>query len=576
MQKLQTMLQDSPPEVLYAIAQIWGIEADKSTQAELIKHIAAVMLQPQNAVKIWEKLNPQERGAIQTLVASKQHQMTQMQFEMLHGKIRKMGRATLDRDKPHLHPLSPAEGLYYRGIVGEGFEQAATGLRPIIYIPADLMALLPLHQTSYSNLKADIAAELPPEAPEAPQNLTPLGGEEVENMQLADTSIVDDMTTLLAYLRIHSAAVVDDVFSPAEVERILPYFLVQDERRLAFLLGVGVSAELIQMQEGRAYPGKTKLQTWLSAARGTQLKDLAAAWRGSRIYQDLWHVPSLYPEPSGWSYDPVVGRETLLRFLKEYAPLTEWWSLDDLIELIKNADPAFQRPGGDYDSWYIRGADGDYLRGYASWDAVEGALLEFYCQGPLHWLGLADLAEESVRLSAYGRAFLGAAAWQNPNIKPDNILIQPDGILQASRRVPCVDRFQLARFTLWHKQTDPYTYKLNAAGLQQAAEQGITPAHVGAFLKRHLDGKPLPPKIAALLETWQGSAAAEVTFEQVWVVRTTSKEVLDRMYENPSLRRYLRSRLGDTAGVIDAEQWEALQQALTEVGIKVEIIPNKN
>lgn len=572
MQKLRSMLQDSPPEVLYAIAQVWGVEADKSSHQDLTKQLAAIMLKPENAAKIWETLSDKERGAIQTLAASKQHQMVLIQFEIINGKIRKMGRAQLEREQPHRQPTSAAEGLYYRGIIGETFEQAPTGLRPVVYIPTDLLAVLPLHQTSYSNLQPAEAEELPPEIMELPQNLMPLGSEEVENVRLADTSIVDDMTTLLAYLRIHSAAVVDDVFSPAEAERILPYFLVQDERRLAFLLGVGVRAEVIQMQDGRAYPGKTKLQTWLSAARATQLKDLADAWRSSHLYHDLWHVPGLFPEPGGAPYNPVIGRDALIKFLKQYAPPNDWWSLDDFIELVKTVDPAFQRPGGDYESWYIRSASGEYLRGFSSWDAVEGALLEFYCQGPLHWLGLVDLAEDAVRLTAYGRAFLGLAAWQNPNIKPDNVIVQPDGILQASRRVPCVDRFQVARFTLWDKNTDPYTYKLNAAGLQQAAAQGITPAHIGAFLKRHLDGKPIPPKIAALLETWQGSTAAEVTFEQLLVVRTTSKEVLDRLYENPSLRRYLRSRLGDTAGVIDPEQWEALQQALSELGIKVDIL----
>ncbi len=573
MQKLQSMLQDTPPEVLYAMAQVWGVNADKGSHKELVKQLMAVMLQPENAAQVWDKLNDKERGAIQMLVANKQHQMLFLQFELLNGEIRKMGRAQLERDKPHVQPASVAEGLYYRGIIGEGFEQAATGLRPIVYIPAELITVLPLHKTSYSQLEVIAADDLPPENPEPPQNLTPLSPEEVENIRLADTSIVDDMTTLLAYLRIHGAAVVDDDFVPAEVERILPYCLVQDERRLAFLLGVGISADLIYIQDGRAYPGKTQLQPWLSAARGTQLKDLATAWRSSIAYADLWHVPGLLPDPTGWSYNPVIGREVFATFLKQYAPSNEWWSLDDFIELVKAIDPAFQRPGGDYDSWYIRSASGDYLRGFSSWDAVEGALLEFYCQGPLHWLGLVDLAEDAVRLTAYGRAFLGLAAWQNPNIKPDNIIIQPDGILQASRRVPCVDRFQLARFTLWDKRSDPYTYKLNATSLQQAAGQGITPAHIAAFLKRHQDNKPLPPKIAALLETWQGSSAVtEVTFEQVLVVRTTSKEILDRIYDNPALRRYLRSRLGDTAGVIDGDQWEALQQALADIGIKVEIV----
>src|SRR5690606_33938934 len=150
---------------------------------------------------------------------------------------------------------------------------------------------------------------------------------------------------------------------------------------------------------------RAEVRRWLSEPRASQVRLLAEAWRGSTAFRDLWHVPGLFPEGMP-NYDPTVARTAMMNFLSEIAPEQEWWALDEFIEVVKHTDADFQRPGGDYDSWYIRSEAGDYLRGFESWDAVEGALLEFYITGPMHWLGLADLADDAARLTAYGRAFL--------------------------------------------------------------------------------------------------------------------------------------------------------------------------
>lgn len=566
MQNLHSLLSASDAGLLPALAQLWGVNITNLDGQEMVNHLAAAMLETDRASRIWDLLSEGERGALQLLVASGRR-MTMAQFERVYGKIRKMGRAQFERDRPHRQPATVAEGLFYRGLVGEGFEQSKTGLRAIVYIPDDLAAVLPLHKTSYAHLKAEPGNFMPAQ----PRALSPIDEDEIEDFRHADTSIVDDMTTLLAYVRVHTAGVEGETFLPVDSEKILPHLLIKDETRLAFLLQAGVSAELMQVQEGRVYAGKTKLQPWLSAQRATQMKELAEAWRSSNLYAELWHISGLYPE-AGWTYNAAAAREAFLGLLKQYTPVAGWWSLDEFIELVKAVDPDFQRPGGNYDSWYIRNDEGEYLRGFASWDAVEGALLEFYLHGPLHWLGLADVADDAVRLTAYGRAFLGQAAWTNPNIKPETVVVEADGTLIASRKVPTIDRFQLARFTTWQVSETPYLYKLDAGGLQQAAAQGITPAHIGAFLKRQLDNKPIPSRIAALLENWHGSSAAEVTFERVLVIRTTSSEILDRLYEAPPLRRYLKARLGPMAGVIDGEQSGAFKTALEEMGLKVEIL----
>ncbi len=47
-------------------------------------------------------------------------------------------------------------------------------------------------------------------------------------------------------------------------------------------------------------------------------------------------------------------------------------------------------------SWFIRRiSDEQYLRGFESWDEVDGALIRYLITGPLHWLGLVELAAPS-------------------------------------------------------------------------------------------------------------------------------------------------------------------------------------
>jgi hypothetical protein len=239
---------------------------------------------------------------------------------------------------------------------------------------------------------------------------------------------------------------------------------------------------------------------------------------------------------------------------------------------MKLHDRDFQRPNGDYSSWYIRSADGDYLTGEESWDAVDGALLHYYLNGPLHWLGLLDLADNAARLTAYGRALIHAKPWPSPPETTDKLTLQDDGSILVPRRASRIDRFQVARFAAWVSAGDPYVYRLEGASIAQAAEQGISASHIAGFLSKAAGDVSLPPAVARLLENWRVGASAQVTFERLVVLRTTSVETLDFIYETPDLRRYLGARLGPMAVVIRADQGRALQTALGEHGIEVELI----
>lgn len=566
MKKLLATLHDCDPGMLPALAEVWSVDSKSLSNDELIRQLQRAMLDPQQAEAAWDKLDEPARTALQLLVSSAQGRMKVGQFERFYGEIRKLGRAQIKREQPHLQGQRLAETLYYRGFIGQGFDKVDERLIGFVYVPTDLIEALPLHKTSFGEL----AAQSPP----AEDDLPRIGlVDDVDEVIAADTSIVDDMTTLLALLQAEARPLESkgERFAAATVEAVKPQLLRPSDIRLAFMLGVGLSAELIARQEDKAQPSRDQARAWLEATRAEQIRALARAWLESQSYRDMWHIPGLYPEDSGWSYDAAAARKAVMELLGDLLPEQGWVSINDLIEIIKEFEPDFQRLDGDYDQWYIRNDAGEYLSGFESWDAVEGSLVEFYIVGPMHWLGLVDIGEDVLRLTAYGRAFLGLSEWPQVQERSTRIEARQDGQLLASRRVNRFERFQLARFARCAAAADPYVYTLDAPGIQRAAAQGITAQHIGAFIRRHLEGKPMPLPIDKLLRNWRDGAKTTVTFEALTVLRTTAEGTLDKIFAIPALRRYLGARLGPMTCVVRAGQWETLQSRLGEHGIEVDI-----
>ena len=564
MKTLLATLRDYDPGMLPALAEVWGVESKSLADADLVRQLQGVMLDRQAAEAVWDTLDEPACSALQLLVSSAEGRMKVGQFERFYGKIRKMGKGQIKRERPHLQGASIAETLYYRGLIGEGFDKVGDNLIGFIYAPSDLIAALPLHRTSYEHLDQMEAA--------AEEDLPGLGMiEDVDDVSPADTSIVDDMTTLLAILQSLPAEVVEERFAPSAADAILPYLLRQNESRLAFMLGIGISAKLIALGDGRAQPSRNEARVWLSAARSEQIRALAAAWKQSQSWRDMWHIPGLYPEDSGWTYDPAAARNAIMGLLGDLLPDQGWVSVNDLIEVIKEFEPDFQRLNGDYDSWYIRNDAGEYLSGFESWDAVEGSLIEYYLVGPMHWLGLVDIGDDVARLTAYGRAFLEISDWPQQAEPPERITARSDGALVASRRVDRFERFQLARFAHCQAAGDPYIYAIDADGIQRAAAQDINTRQIQAFIAKHLEGNPIPLPILKLLRNWQDGAKAAVTLESLTVLRATSEETLEKIFAVPAFRRYLGPRLGPTACVVRADQWSELRRALGASGIEADI-----
>ena len=565
MKQLLATLRNYDPGMLPALADVWGVDSKRLQDDELIDALQKRMLDAAAAQAVWDKLDASQQGALRMLAGSAQKRIKSSLFAHTgNGKIRKLGRAQIARLRPHIDGESIAETLYYRGFIGEAHDKVAGGIVSFVYVPPDLADCLPLQKTSYDDLDGE-----PDIQPGNSVTLEILDEAPAEAIQAADTSLVDDLTSLLALLQAGKLSMADGQLTPESRAAVAPVLLRREAARLDFMLGIGISGRLISIEDGIAKPRRQEAREWLAATRSRQVRSLSAAWRGSSAWRDMWHIDGLYPDDSGWAYDAAAARQAVLGLLSDVLPAQGWVSVTELIDLIKDSEPDFQRLDGDYESWYIRNDEGEYLRGFESWDAVEGALIEYIIIGPMHWLGLVDIAGDLLRLTAYGRALLGLGDWPAQSERSLPFTAQDDGALLVSRRCSRFERFQLARFATCASASDPYIYRIDDESMQRAESQGISRQQALAFLSKQLAGAP-PLPVIKLLRDWGAVEKTRVTLESQIVLRTTSPEEMDKLFALPGWRRYLGARLGDMACVVRADQWTQLRDALQDADIEVD------
>lgn len=566
MRDLYHTLLDYDPVMLRAIAEQWGVSLAAKQSREMAAELADHLRQAGVLARVWE--DGLCRAGLQALIAAG-GRLPAPQFDRRFGEVRPFGPGRLERERPWTAPANVAEALWYRGLIGRAFESGPAGPQAFVFVPSDVLALLAQDQRATAS----------------PLRTPPLGVEAAEPAAFtpAPTTLVDDLCTLLAYLQV-TQVVADKQGALAERQRqaLARHLLdaagaAEGQGRFAFLWGLGLAAGLI-VAAGRSWkPERGRARAWLSAGREAQLAALAAAWRDDPHWNDLWHVPSLRPEDTGWRNDPLLARRAILRLLAELSPGSSsegekpvWWDLAAFIAGVKAHEPDFQRPTGDYTSWYLRdAASGEYLKGFESWDAVEGALIAFILQGPLHWLGLVDIAPGAFRFTARGVRFLKGEVPEPEGKETARLSVHADGTIDVPRSADRYQRFQTARIAAWVAAGETYRYRLTPASLAQAGKQGIQVEQVLSFLGR-ASGERLPGALVQALRRW-AQAGTQVRLRDMVVLQVTSAQVLEALRASPAVRPYLGEALGPLAVAVRRADWPRLEQAIRQLGYLPEV-----
>lgn len=496
-------------------------------------------------------LSPEETTAMQELVAAG-GRIPVATFSRAYGEVRLMGPAWLEREEPWLDPANVAEALWYRGFLYRGFDETAEGVIEFYFLPTEMMAQFGdgVVETAVSpDARMLTPAPLPP-----------------TSLETAVLDAVDDLTTILALAQRFGLEI-----KPRA--QLAPFLMEKDPDRLSLLLTLAYELGFLRQDEAGARLLKTAV-TWLQQPREAQLRALAEAWSSSN-WNDLCHTPDLACEGEGWQNDPILARTALLDALPRD---NQWYALDDLVAFVKEIDPDFQRPDGNYDTWYIRDKVADaYVTGFAHWNRVEGRLLRFLIQGPLRWLGLVEtgIAAGNERGTLF-RLTDRALAWlHNQSPKASDvlvpILVQADATILVPHNADRYQRFQVARISdpAPFLPGKPYHYSLTPDSLAQAQEQGIAAERVLQFLQK-ISGKQLPASTKRAIERW-AERGVEAFVETAVILRARDAAIIDTLSQNPKTRDYLGERLGELAIAIRRDQWVDFCAATAQLGLLLDV-----
>ena len=535
MPDLSHTLQGNDLGFLRMVAGAWGIELNSPDAYTALPMLVSAMQNRRLASEVIESLSAGARNALKALIDN-DGSLPWSLFCRKFGEVRMMGAAKRDRERPDLYPQSPAELLWYRALIGKAFFNVPPEPQEFVYIPEDLLEFL---QT------LGVSGSQPLGRPASP----------VESAHVipADDRLLDHACTLLAALRLNPK--LDGLATPGW------------EVPLPVLASLLLSAGLLDPNNS---PLPENTRAFLEANRASALSQLCSSWLSSSSFNDLRMLPGLLFE-GDWNNHPLNTRQSLLEMLSTL-PQEKWWNLGSFVAAVCEHQPDFQRPAGDYDSWFIR-KEGrqEYLRGFSTWDEVDGPLIRFIITGPMHWLGLMDLAAQApgespaaFRPSAWAAALYHGQPPKGLSDENAPVRVTAAGHVILANLSPRSVRYLIARFCDWQDEQDKvYRYHLTPASLERARQQGLRTTHLVSLLKKN-SANPLPPSLVKALERWE-QFGIQAEMKKVSLLRVASPDILDALRKTRATR-YLGETLTPTLLVIKPGGEEAVCDTLAELG----------
>jgi hypothetical protein len=550
---------------LRIVARLWGIELAASDIDKVLDELTCAMLDQNLFMDMLDSLPADARSAFDSLINA-EGKLPWVAFTRRFGEIREAGPGRRDREQIYLNPTSPAEVLFYRALMAKAFFNNPAGAQEFAYIPNDFIHLLSHGEyslvpavytsgeyidqnTNSINSAASMGSTVPLGRPASPK-------ERARPLATSDR-LLDDATTLLAALRMGL---------PLPNTRI-PVNVVLDFLSAAKIIRPSSYKEKV----GGGAPVIEAVRRFLEASRKNALEMLFAAWLESVTFNELRQVPGLVCE-GDWSNQPLVTRKYLLTLLKTI-PENKWWSLPAFLHSIKDKDPDFQRPAGDYDSWFIkRESDGTFLRGFANWNEVDGALVRYAITGPLFWLGQVDLSisADSDVISAFRVKHDKSPM---PFAETARLHVSSQGNIIVPRLSPRLARYQIARFCEWDEDKgDEYHYRVSTTSLKKAVEQGLKVRQLVNLLARNAAAE-IPPAFIKALNRWElNGIEARVEFHTI--LKVSQPEVLEDLRRTKA-GRFLGETLGPVSIVIKQGAQAKVLAALAEMGLLADVGGNE-
>ncbi len=508
MRALVNSLADHPQPLLQAIARLYGLEHESETSRyALAQLIVAEIVSLAGWAETKRLCSSAAWSALLTL-QSRGGRIPEVLFRRQYGNIRPLGDAKLWQVRPWRAPISPAEELWYRGLIFRAFDREAGRLIAFIYTPREIRALLPPPVTSQIRL---------PDAP-VPVRIE----DEQRNFWL-------DLVTLLVYMQQKGNISLEKGSGHPQRSVLLsmnerlqqPWpkdALVGEHlpRRLSLLFYIMHRLRLWRRSEDIWHLGRGKvLLSWLKEDSFVQRWSIWRAWRDGN-WHDLCHVPWLRCVAKHRPVSIVVARRRFLQKLKVWSG-GGWYRIADVARVFSDNEPDFLRSAAEFDFPLVRrAAGGELLRGLEMWDEVEGSLVRFYLCGPLAWLGAIRLSapwqacvQSSTpalsggtlwQWSSRGKQWLADNVQQATPARTNQIGVDAKGEITLFSSATARTHFRVGRFTRWVASVPRPRYQITPEQLRRAARQGLRTTDIYGFLMA-ASGGHVPAEVRQMMHT---------------------------------------------------------------------------
>jgi len=549
MQNLHRFLIDYDMAMFRALALNRGISLTTNRQVDAAEQLAGELLEPLSVRTALAQLSPEAREVLDALVAAK-GRMRAPHFYRCFGNVRPIGSGRMERETPWREPANPTEELWYAGLIFRAFYHDAAGPGQFILIPDDLLPLLPSAQSQAPAFVVETVPEPPTKGS-------------------SEHTLVSDMFAYLVHLQTHDVRpYADGRLGRRDLSSLRQGMTGFNEQRLALLQHIAERLGFVIFQDKRLKLDAATVKRWLSASAAQQISVLQETWRDDPTWNDLCLVPTLVcAQDASWQNDPTGTRRALLSLLG-LCPVDTWWTAQSFVAAVKESHPDFQRPDGDYESWYIRdAASGEYLSGFKSWDRVEGVFITDLLTRPLRWLGVLGSGNTDAgwacRITGAGARFLKLSPPATAEPLSPPFTVRPDFRIELPEPPSLYTRFQLERFAEL-ESAEPCLYRLTVAGLGRALARDVRIEQVLAFLRQASDSA-VPANVAGQLQMWAGRFG-QVHLEDIALLRVRNERTMRELSVLPETRDLLSKPISPTAALVRHKDLAPLRKALRMLG----------
>lgn len=529
------------------IAAFWGFELSYPEPERALSELIENMCDFEHLNGVIEGLDEPALEALNELF-NRGGKIPFTQFQRKFGGLREVGAGRRDRERYYDSPISTTEVLYYRGLIGKGFLKTGSDQIEQIFLPDEILEGMEL-------LGYEPAEPVESESIQPPEKTNSNGlkehqfpGRSATKEEFAwqaprNADILNDLTTVICSVR---------------NQQPFPTLAINQGEAEALLTGMGI---LLPDQS----LDTDKVKKFLELPYEQTMGWLTKTWLESSLFDEMRFLEDI--EVEGYlTNQPEKARAFLLEHIRKI-PVGKWWNLNSFIKAIKEVEPDFQRPAGNYEVWMLKKrSSGQYLKGYRHWDDIEGKQIEYLITRPMRWMGMVEIG--GLKEGSPPLAFRLMPSNLAATNEDGTMSVSNDGLIVASKDISRVLRYHVSRFCEPPKiNRDSYIFKVTHASLSRAREQGLSVENLFALLRKS-GVQTIAPLFQKALERWQENGI-EAAFKNVLVLRVKKPSVIAEL-KKTSAARFIQEELNSTTVVIPKDAREKVRQALIAIGVLTE------